>query len=209
VVRAWGLDAPVRYVRCVGGPAGREGLLTGLRSGAVLMLFIDRDAPVPLFSHDAPVRCARSAPWPARTKAQSASEALSSQELHLFMSWSQQGAQCRQLPERCKVDRAAQQNVCAVKRGAAQRCLDLSAGRGRVAVVDDASVLSVYCLASAARVWGAPGAASAAWNTACDDMLAWSGGGALCMRTADFPPHRQPLQARACPVDADSLPSSM
>lgn len=58
-MRAWGLDAPVRYVRCVGGPAGREGLLTGLRSGAVLMLFIDRDAPVPLFTHDAPVRCAR------------------------------------------------------------------------------------------------------------------------------------------------------
>lgn len=72
-MRAWGLDAPVRYVRCVGGPSGREGLLTGLRSGAVLMLFIDRDAPVPLFSHDAPVRYARSAPWPARTKAQSAS----------------------------------------------------------------------------------------------------------------------------------------
>ncbi|KAK9825902.1 hypothetical protein WJX81_003715 [Elliptochloris bilobata] len=127
--RTWALDAPVRYVRCVGGPPGREGLLAGLRSGAVLMLFIDRDAPVPLFMHDAPVRC-----------------------------------------------------------------LDLSAGRGRVAVVDDASLLSVYCLATRARLWGAPGAASAAWNSVCDDMLAWSGGGCLSMRTADFPPHRQPMQ---------------
>lgn len=57
--REWMLDAPVRYVRCVGGPTGREGLLAGLLSGAVLMLYVDRDAPVPLFTHDAPVRCVR------------------------------------------------------------------------------------------------------------------------------------------------------
>lgn len=79
---------------------------------------------------------------------------------------------------------------------ARRRCLDLSAGRARVAVVDDALLLSVYCLATRARLWGAPGAASAAWNTACDDMLAWSGGGTLRMRAADFPAQCQPLQAR-------------
>jgi hypothetical protein len=199
-VRAWALGAPVRYVRCVGGPAGREGLLAGLRDGAVLMLYIDRDAAVPLFTHDAPVRCARRA-----ARAPPALDVCARAPSWRPLAPPAQRPRHRTskpLPTCCRALSCTQPAALArfgldtIRRGRARRrrCLDLSAGRGRVAVVDDARALSVYCLATRARLWGAPGAASAAWNTECDDMLAWSGGGRLLTRTADFPPHAQPLQ---------------
>ena len=69
-----------------GGPEGREGLLVGIKGGAVLQVFIDNPFPVLLVQH-----------------------------------------------------------------GAAVRCLDISPSRTRVAVVDDASVLSLYDVASKVR----------------------------------------------------------
>lgn len=33
--REWTLDSPVRYIKIVGGPANKEGLLLGLKNGQV------------------------------------------------------------------------------------------------------------------------------------------------------------------------------
>jgi intraflagellar transport protein 122 len=56
-VREWVLDATIRYIRVVGGPAGHEGLLVGLRSGAVFKVFIDNHFPIEVITHKSPVRC--------------------------------------------------------------------------------------------------------------------------------------------------------
>lgn len=127
--REWKLGAPVRYIRVVGGPSGREGLLTGLKNGHVLKIFIDNPFPVSLVSHVAPIRC-----------------------------------------------------------------LDLSSSRQRLAVVDEASRVFVYDLKSKEIVFEAEDATSVAWNNDMEDMLCYSGHGHLCIKTGDFPIHRQNLQ---------------
>ena len=56
-VREWVLEAIIRYIRVVGGPTGREGLLIGLKNGCVYKIFIDNRFPVKLIHHTAPIRC--------------------------------------------------------------------------------------------------------------------------------------------------------
>lgn len=57
LVAKWALDAPIRYVKVMGGPPKREGLLLGLGSGEVLNIFEDNSFPVSLVCHPMAVRC--------------------------------------------------------------------------------------------------------------------------------------------------------
>ncbi|GAB5355532.1 hypothetical protein AAMO2058_000213600 [Amorphochlora amoebiformis] len=56
-VREWVLEAMIRYIRVVGGPQGREGILVGLKSGEVYKIFIDNHFPVLVVKHGLAVRC--------------------------------------------------------------------------------------------------------------------------------------------------------
>lgn len=55
--REWTLEASVRYIKVIGGMAGKEGLLLGLKSGQVLKLFIDNPFPITLMKHMFPIKC--------------------------------------------------------------------------------------------------------------------------------------------------------
>jgi intraflagellar transport protein 122 len=55
--REWVLEAVIRYIKVVGGPAGKEGLLVGLKSGSVLKIFVDNPFPVQLIKQKTSIRC--------------------------------------------------------------------------------------------------------------------------------------------------------
>jgi intraflagellar transport protein 122 len=128
-VREWVLEAIIRYIRVVGGPPGREGLLIGLKNGCVYKIFIDNRFPVKLIQHVAPIRC-----------------------------------------------------------------LDLSSSRNKLAVVDENSKVYIYDLLTQQVLFEENNANSVAWNTDMEDMFCYSGGGQLCIKTGDFPIHKQALQ---------------
>jgi intraflagellar transport protein 122 len=128
-IREWLLEAVIRYIRVVGGPAGREGLLVGLKNGSVFKIFIDNRFPVRLIKHQAPVRC-----------------------------------------------------------------LDLSSTRKKLAVVDENSKVFVYDLMTQEVIFEESNANSVAWNTDMEDMFCYSGNNQLCIKTGDFPIHKQALQ---------------
>ena len=84
--------------------------------------------------------------------------------------------------------------VTVFKHTSAIRCLDVSAMRGKIAVVDDSSVVTVYDLKSGKVLFEEPNASSVAWNAELDDMLCFSGNGTLSIKTANFPLHQQRMQ---------------
>jgi len=127
--KEWILDSLIRYIKVTGGPAGREGLLVGLKSGQVVKIFVDNPFPINL-----------------------------------------------------------------LKIGSAVRCLDLSASRKKLAVVDEHSTCLVYNLATKELLFQEPNANSVAWNTQNEDMLCYSGNGFLSIKAGNFPAHQQKLQ---------------
>eukprot|EP01135_Chromosphaera_perkinsii_P010267 Nk52_evm9s2085 gene=Nk52_evmTU9s2085 len=55
--REWVLESFIRYIKVIGGPPNREGLLIGLKNGQVLKIFIDNPFPIPLIKIGSSVRC--------------------------------------------------------------------------------------------------------------------------------------------------------
>lgn len=55
--REWLLDAHIRYIRATGGPAGKEGLLIGLKDGQIVQIFINNPFPIQVVQISSPVRC--------------------------------------------------------------------------------------------------------------------------------------------------------
>jgi len=127
-IREWVLEASIRYIRVVGGPPGREGLMVGLRSGEVFKIFIDNHFPILVVKHALPIRC-----------------------------------------------------------------LDLSASRKKLALVDEDQKVFVYDMDTNKVLFRDGKANSVAWNTNMEDMLCYSGDKCLSIKTGDFPVHQQPL----------------
>ncbi|XP_013179593.1 PREDICTED: intraflagellar transport protein 122 homolog [Papilio xuthus] len=73
------------------------------------------------------------------------------------------------------------------------RCLDVSASRSRLAVVDDLSICRVYCLPTSELLYSEENISSVSWNSLCDELLCLSGGGLLSIKAGKFPAATQPL----------------
>uniref|UniRef100_A0A061R9P9 Intraflagellar transport protein 122 n=1 Tax=Tetraselmis sp. GSL018 TaxID=582737 RepID=A0A061R9P9_9CHLO len=127
--REWVLESIIRYIKVVGGPEGREGLLVGLKSGQIFKIFVDNPFPISLIRHSASIRC-----------------------------------------------------------------LDLSASRNKLAVVDENTSVFIYHLISKELLFEDRNCNSVAWNTEFEDMFCYSGNGMLSIKTGDFPLHQQKLQ---------------
>uniref|UniRef100_A0A2K5I4K7 Intraflagellar transport protein 122 homolog n=1 Tax=Colobus angolensis palliatus TaxID=336983 RepID=A0A2K5I4K7_COLAP len=127
--REWQMESLIRYIKVIGGPPGREGLLVGLKNGQILKIFVD----------------------------------------NLFA-------------------------IILLKQATAVRCLDMSASRKKLAVVDENDTCLVYDIDTKELLFQEPNANSVAWNTQCEDMLCFSGGGYLNIKASTFPVHRQKLQ---------------
>uniref|UniRef100_A0A667Z4S8 Intraflagellar transport protein 122 homolog n=1 Tax=Myripristis murdjan TaxID=586833 RepID=A0A667Z4S8_9TELE len=127
--KEWLMESLIRYIKVIGGPPGREGLLVGLKNGAILKIFVDNPFAITL-----------------------------------------------------------------LKLSTSVRCLDMSASRNKLAVVDEHNTLLVYDITSKELLFQEPNANSVAWNTQCEDMLCFSGSGYLNIKASDFPVHQQKLQ---------------
>ena len=55
--REWLLESQIRYMKVIGGPPNREGMLVGLRNGQIFKIFIDNPFPILLFKQQSSVRC--------------------------------------------------------------------------------------------------------------------------------------------------------
>ncbi|XP_067933831.1 intraflagellar transport protein 122 homolog isoform X2 [Watersipora subatra] len=127
--REWIMESLIRYIKVIGGPAGREGILVGLKNGQVLKIFVNNPFPVPL-----------------------------------------------------------------LKQNTSVRCLDISASRTKLAVVDEHSMCQVYDIASKELIYQEPNANSVAWNLYSEQMLCFSGFGLLNIKASSFPIHQQKMQ---------------
>ena len=56
VERDWSFETDVKYLRVLGGAMKREGVLCGLRSGEVYIIYLDNQFPVLIYTNDIPVR---------------------------------------------------------------------------------------------------------------------------------------------------------
>ncbi|KAL4226474.1 hypothetical protein ACF0H5_014457 [Mactra antiquata] len=127
--KEWVMESLIRYIKVIGGPSGREGLLVGLKNGQILKLFVDNPFPILL-----------------------------------------------------------------LKQSTSVRCLDMSASRTRLAVVDEHNTCLVYDINTKELLFQEPNANSVAWNTHYEDMLCFSGNGLLNIKASNFPVHQQKLQ---------------
>uniref|UniRef100_G1NCZ8 Intraflagellar transport protein 122 homolog n=1 Tax=Meleagris gallopavo TaxID=9103 RepID=G1NCZ8_MELGA len=126
--REWLMESLIRYIKVIGGPPGREGLLVGLKNGQILKIFVDNVFAIVL-----------------------------------------------------------------LKQSTAVRCLDMSASRNKLAVVDENDTCLVYDIHTKELLFQEPNANSVAWNTQCEDMLCFSGGGYLNIKAAVEVPQSAPM----------------
>lgn len=53
--RVWMVDSDIKFVKVVGGPCGKEGVILGLNNGKVVQVFLDNPFPIPLTQRDSAI----------------------------------------------------------------------------------------------------------------------------------------------------------
>ncbi|KOB69743.1 Uncharacterized protein OBRU01_16397 [Operophtera brumata] len=91
---------------------------------------------------------------------------------------------------------------------ASVRCLDVSASRASLAVVDEASVCRIYNLPTGNLLHTEENVSSVSWNSWCDELLSMSGGGLLSIKAGNFPPATQPLSGSVVGFQTVNVPLS-
>ncbi|XP_054721497.1 LOW QUALITY PROTEIN: intraflagellar transport protein 122 homolog [Uloborus diversus] len=81
-----------------------------------------------------------------------------------------------------------------LKIGASVRCLDLSAKRKKLAVVDENNTCSVYDLTNNSLLYQEPCSNSVAWNNHHEDMLCFTGAGFINIKVENFVVQQQKFQ---------------
>eukprot|EP00049_Salpingoeca_infusionum_P018533 m.357671 g.357671 ORF g.357671 m.357671 type:complete len:1216 (-) comp17897_c0_seq1:1469-5116(-) len=81
-----------------------------------------------------------------------------------------------------------------IKQATPVRCLDISASRQKLAVVDGSNTCFVYDIKTKRLLFQEPHANSIAWNSQNEDMLCFGGNGQLHIKAGDFPLHKQKQQ---------------
>lgn len=56
IEREWSFESDIKYLRVLGGAAGREALISGLKNGEIYLIYIDNQFPIMLYQHDIPIR---------------------------------------------------------------------------------------------------------------------------------------------------------
>lgn len=126
VEREWVLDSPVRYMKVIGGPPKKEGMIVGWKDGSIFKLFVDNAFPILLIKQSTPIKS-----------------------------------------------------------------VDINANREMVAVVNDFQNMFIYDSISKKLLHQETNAESVCWNLEMDEMLAYTGGGHLYIKTGDLPPSSQ------------------
>ncbi|RUS86065.1 hypothetical protein EGW08_006158 [Elysia chlorotica] len=55
--KEWVMESIIRYIKVIGGPSGKEGLLVGLKNGQIMKIFVDNAFPILLLKQSTSVRC--------------------------------------------------------------------------------------------------------------------------------------------------------
>lgn len=55
--REWRVEAPMKYIKVVGGPPGREAILLGLKNGLIMKIFVDNPFPLEILRIRTEIRC--------------------------------------------------------------------------------------------------------------------------------------------------------
>ncbi|KAK2571545.1 Intraflagellar transport protein 122-like protein [Acropora cervicornis] len=55
--KEWVMESLIRYIKVIGGPSGREGLLVGLKNGQIMKIFINNPFPLLILKQETSVRC--------------------------------------------------------------------------------------------------------------------------------------------------------
>uniref|UniRef100_A0A8R1TUJ1 Intraflagellar transport protein 122 homolog n=1 Tax=Onchocerca volvulus TaxID=6282 RepID=A0A8R1TUJ1_ONCVO len=76
----------------------------------------------------------------------------------------------------------------------AVRCLDISHLREKLAIVDETGVCTTFDIKTKQFLFQEPSCNSVAWNADQENLLCYSGGGALCIKADSFSSHQQRMQ---------------
>eukprot|EP00798_Chlamydomonas_sp_ICE-L_P028208 gene28208-31309_t len=183
--REWVLDSVIRYIKVASAPYVLRAFLVGLKSRAILTICVDNPFPIQLIKHTVFIRCPvpNLVPRPQHPP-QVVGGPLRREGLLVGLK---SGAILKIF-----VDNPFP--IQLIKHTASVRCLDLSASRNKLAVVDENANVLVYNLITKELVFEEKNANSVAWNSDFEDMFCYSGNGMLSIKTGDFPLHQQKLQ---------------